>query len=115
MLRTEQRNVSRVLIGQRLISTLFTPEYNVSFFFKFFSKTTLHYGLQLTFPILDICHIISSQHCQHFMDMYSIIHNQLSAPQLRNLIKSRFVQAKILNESIVKTDKSKDIYFNSLD
>jgi hypothetical protein len=33
---------------------------------------------------------------QYFIDMHSIIHNQLSAPQFRNFIRSGFIQAKIL-------------------
>ncbi len=52
---------------------------------------------------------------QYFVNMHSIIHNQLSAPQFKNLIKSGFVQAKIFNETIGKINKPKEIYFKFYD
>ena len=48
---------------------------------------------------------------QGFINTHVIIHNQLSTPQFRNLIKSRFVQAKITNETVGEICKPKDICF----
>lgn len=52
---------------------------------------------------------------QYFINTHSIIHNQSSAPQFKNLIKSGFVQAKILNETVGEINKPKDICFKSYD
>ena len=52
---------------------------------------------------------------QYFINMHSIIHNQLSAPQFKNLIKSGFVQANILNETIGEINKPKDVCFKFYD
>ncbi|CAF1589443.1 unnamed protein product [Rotaria magnacalcarata] len=54
-------------------------------------------------------------HRQYFINMHSIIHNQLSAPQFKNLIKSGFVQAKILNETVDEIKKPKDVCFKLYD
>ncbi len=52
---------------------------------------------------------------QYFINMHSIVHNQLSAQQFKNLIKSGFVQAKILNEAVGEIKESKDVYFKFYD
>jgi hypothetical protein len=52
---------------------------------------------------------------QHFINIHSVIHNQRSATQFQNLIKSGFTQAKIINETISKTDKPKDVCFTFYD
>ncbi len=53
---------------------------------------------------------------QYFINMHSVIHhNQLSAPQFQNLINSRFLQAKIMKETISKIDKPNDVYFKLYD
>ena len=54
-------------------------------------------------------------HRQYFINMHSIIHNQLCAPQFKNLIKSGFVQAKILNETVGEIKKPKDFCFKFYD
>ncbi|CAF3921100.1 unnamed protein product [Rotaria sp. Silwood1] len=48
---------------------------------------------------------------QYFINVHSVIHNQLSAPQFENLIKSGFIQARITNETIGNIEKPKDICF----
>ena len=48
---------------------------------------------------------------QYFISIHSIIHNQLSAPQFRNLIRSGFIQALILNETAHEINKPKDVCF----
>jgi len=52
---------------------------------------------------------------RYFINMHSIIHNQLSAPKFRSLIKSGFVQAKKLNETVGEIKKPKDVYFKFYD
>ena len=52
---------------------------------------------------------------QYFINMHSIIHNQLSAPQFKNRIKSGFVQVKILNETVGEIKKPKDVCFKFYD
>ncbi|CAM4907822.1 unnamed protein product [Rotaria socialis] len=52
---------------------------------------------------------------QYFINMHSIIHNQLSAPPFKNLIKSGFIQAKILNEIVGEINKPKDVCFKFYD
>ena len=52
---------------------------------------------------------------QSFINTHSIIHNQLSAPQFKNLIKSGFVQAKIINEAVGEILKPKEICFKFYD
>ena len=52
---------------------------------------------------------------QYFINIHSIIHNQLSAPQLKNVIKSGFVQAEILNETVGEINKPKDVCFKFYD
>ena len=48
---------------------------------------------------------------QCFINMHCVIHNQLSAPQFKNLIESGFVQAKVINETIGEIVKPKDVCF----
>ncbi|CAF1238999.1 unnamed protein product [Rotaria sordida] len=48
---------------------------------------------------------------QYFINIHSIIHNQLSAPQFKNLIKNGFIQARITNERIGQIEKPKDVCF----
>ncbi|CAF1070571.1 unnamed protein product [Rotaria sordida] len=45
---------------------------------------------------------------QYFITIHSIIHNQLSAPQFKNLIKSGFIPAPIINEIIGQIEKPTD-------
>ncbi|CAF4712079.1 unnamed protein product, partial [Rotaria sp. Silwood2] len=45
---------------------------------------------------------------QYFINVHSIIHNQLSAPAFINLIKNEFIQAQITNETIGQIEKPKD-------
>jgi hypothetical protein len=52
---------------------------------------------------------------QYFINMHSIIHNQLSAPQFKNLIKSGFIRAKILNQIAGEIKKPKDVCFKFYD
>jgi len=52
---------------------------------------------------------------QYLINMHSIIHNQLSAPPFKNLIKSGFIQAKILNEIVGEINKPKDVCFKFYD
>ncbi|CAF4112054.1 unnamed protein product [Rotaria sp. Silwood2] len=52
---------------------------------------------------------------QYFVNMHSIIHNQLSAPQFKSLIKSGFVQTKILNEIVGEINKPKEMCFKFYD
>ena len=52
---------------------------------------------------------------QYFINMYSVIHNQLSASQFINLIKYGFLQAQIVNETIGHIEKSKYICFKLYD
>ncbi|CAF4893764.1 unnamed protein product, partial [Rotaria sp. Silwood1] len=40
--------------------------------------------------------------------MHSVSHKQLSAPQFKNLIKNRFIQARITNETVEQIGKPKD-------
>jgi hypothetical protein len=46
---------------------------------------------------------------QYFINIHSIIHNQLSAPQFKSVIKNGFVQARITNETIRQIEKPKDV------
>ena len=46
---------------------------------------------------------------QGFINAHAIIHNHLSAPQLKNVSNAGFVQAKIINEMIGKIYKPKNI------
>jgi hypothetical protein len=52
---------------------------------------------------------------QYFINIHSVTHNQLSAPQFKNLIKSGFVKAKIVNETIGVINKPKDVCFKFYD
>ncbi|CAF4628267.1 unnamed protein product, partial [Rotaria sp. Silwood2] len=52
---------------------------------------------------------------QYFINMHSAIHNQLSAPQFKNLIRSGFIQAKILNQTVGEIKKPKDVCFKFYD
>lgn len=52
---------------------------------------------------------------QYFINIHSIIHNQLFAPPFRNLIRSGFIQAKILNETAGEVNIPKDVCFNFYD
>jgi hypothetical protein len=44
---------------------------------------------------------------QYFINMHAVIHNQLSAPQFKNLIKNGFIQARITNETIGQIENQK--------
>ena len=46
---------------------------------------------------------------QYFINMHSIIHNQLPAPLFKNLVMSGFIQTKTLNETAGEINKSKDV------
>ena len=52
---------------------------------------------------------------QLFINIHSVIHNQLSAPQFRNLIKDGFIKAKIIDESIDEIQKPNDVCFQFRD
>jgi len=52
---------------------------------------------------------------QYFINIHSVIHNQLSAPQFNNLIKSGFIQARITTEAIGQIEKPKDVCFKFYD
>ncbi|CAF1224691.1 unnamed protein product [Rotaria sordida] len=52
---------------------------------------------------------------QYFINMHSVIHNQLSAPQFKNLIKNGFIQARITNETNGHIEKPKDVFFKFYD
>ncbi len=52
---------------------------------------------------------------QYFINMHAVIHNQLSAPQFKNLIKNGFIQARITNETIGQIEKPKDVCFKFYD
>ncbi|CAF3310175.1 unnamed protein product [Rotaria sp. Silwood2] len=52
---------------------------------------------------------------QYFINIHSIIHYQLSAPQFTNLIKNGFIQARITNETIEQIEKPKDVCFRFYD
>ncbi|CAF3971662.1 unnamed protein product [Rotaria sp. Silwood1] len=52
---------------------------------------------------------------QYFINMQSVIHNQLSAPSFKNLIKSGFINAGIIDETIEELEKPKDICFKFYD
>ncbi len=52
---------------------------------------------------------------QYFINIHSVIHNQLSAPQFKNLVKRRFEEAKILNETIDEINKPKEVCFKFYD
>ena len=52
---------------------------------------------------------------QYFINVHSVIYNQLSAPQYKNLIKSGFVQATLLNETVSEIKKPKDVSFKFYD
>ncbi len=53
--------------------------------------------------------------CQYFINIHSVIHNQLSAPQFNNLIKNGFMQARITTETIGQIEKPKDVCFKFYD
>ncbi|CAF5037565.1 unnamed protein product, partial [Rotaria sp. Silwood1] len=48
---------------------------------------------------------------QYFINIHSVIHNQLSAPPFKNLIKNGLIQARITNETIGQIEKPKDVCF----
>ena len=48
---------------------------------------------------------------QCFINMHCVIHNQLSSPQFKSLIKSGFMQAKIINETIGEIKKPQYVCF----
>ena len=52
---------------------------------------------------------------QYFINVHCVIHNQLSAPQFKNLIKNGFIQAQIINETIDQIEKPKDVCFRFYD
>ncbi len=53
--------------------------------------------------------------CNDFINMHSVIRNQLLTPQFKNLIKSGLVQARITNETIGRIEKPKDVFFKFYD
>ena len=46
---------------------------------------------------------------QYFINMHSIIHNPLSPPKFKNLIKSSFAEVKMLDETIGEINKPNDV------
>ena len=52
---------------------------------------------------------------QYCINMHSVIHNQLSAPQFKNLVRFGFIQAKIINEPVGEIKKPKDVCFKFYD
>ena len=48
---------------------------------------------------------------QYFINIHSIVHNQLSSLRFRNLIKNGFIQAQIVNETIGSIEKPEDVCF----
>jgi hypothetical protein len=48
---------------------------------------------------------------QYFINLHSFIHNQLSAPVFRNLIKSGFIDATIVNGTVREINKPIDVCF----
>ena len=48
---------------------------------------------------------------QYFINIHSVIYNQLSAPEFKNLIKHEFIQAQIIKETIGQIEKPKDVCF----
>ena len=52
---------------------------------------------------------------QYFINMQSVIHNQLSSPAVKNLIKSGFINGGIIHEIIEYIKKPSDICFKFYD
>ena len=52
---------------------------------------------------------------QYFINLHSFFHNQLCAPVFQNLIKSGFVNATIINETLGEIRKPKDVCFKFYD
>ena len=75
---------------------------------RFFHEKIEHYV-----HINQIEMIISDR--QYFIYIHSVIHNQLSAPEFKNLIKNGFIQAQIIKEIIGQIEKPKDVCFKFYD
>ncbi|CAF1441129.1 unnamed protein product [Rotaria sordida] len=58
----------------------------------------IHEKIEHYVHINQVKMIISDR--QYFINIHSVIHNQLSAPQFKNLIKNGFIQAQIIKETI---------------
>jgi len=52
---------------------------------------------------------------QYFINVHCVIHNQLSAPQFKNLIKNGFIQAGITYETIGHIENLNDVCFKFSD
>jgi len=52
---------------------------------------------------------------QYFINIHAVVHNQLSSPRFKNLIKNGFIQAQIVNETIGPIEKPKYVCFNFYD
>lgn len=52
---------------------------------------------------------------QYFINMHSVIHNQLSAPQFKNLIRLGFIQAKLIDEPVGEIKQPEDVCFKFYD
>jgi len=48
---------------------------------------------------------------QYYINIHSVIHNQLSAPQFKSLIKNGFAQAQIIQDLIGQIEKPQDVCF----
>jgi hypothetical protein len=58
---------------------------------------------------------VSTSDRQYFINTHCVIHNQLCAPQFKNLIKNGFIQARTKNETIGRIEKAKDVCFKFYD
>jgi hypothetical protein len=91
-------------------STGYIQPQDLSFFrsWRFIHEKIEHYThINLT--------VINLSDRQYFINIHSVIHNQLSAPQFNNLIKNGFIQARITTETIGQTEKPKDVCFKFYD
>ena len=52
---------------------------------------------------------------QYFVNKHSVIQNQLSVLQFKNLIKNGFIQAQIINETIDQIGKPEDVWLRFYD
>ncbi|CAF2135841.1 unnamed protein product, partial [Rotaria magnacalcarata] len=79
----------------------------------FRSRRFIHEKIERYIHINRIEMIISDR--QYFINTHSVIHNQLSAPQFKNLIQNGFIQAGITNATIGQIEKPKDVCFKFYD
>ncbi|CAF4917535.1 unnamed protein product, partial [Rotaria socialis] len=79
----------------------------------FRSRRFIHEKIERYIHINRIEMIISDR--QYFINTHSVIHNQLSAPQFKNLIQNGFIQAGITNAAIGQIEKPKDVCFKFYD